>query len=99
MARSVYPAPGTPRPVQRGSFNLPSGSNLSVDVTVNPIDPLKAKLSVNGWYANGVQMFTATGDTVLVWEIINSTTIRFSRFTAGGGSTNLQGKWELESWY
>lgn len=96
MARSIFPAPGSPKPVQRGSFSIGSGANIQVDVTVAAIDIAKARLSVNGYsvYSAGAVI----GDSDVQWEIINSTTIRFSRIAASGSSPSIGGKWELESW-
>lgn len=96
MARSLNPAPGSPRPMQRGTAAIAAGPNTSVDVTVAAIDPLKAALFMNGSYLSGAG--SVTNDTVLQWEVINGTTIRFSRPAAGGGSPSITFKWELHSW-
>lgn len=96
MARSLNPSPGSPRPVQRGSAQIPAGAVTSVDVTINAVDPAKAVLAMNGYWSNGAG--STPGDTSLLWEIVNATTIRFSRPSAGGGSPALNFKWELESW-
>lgn len=96
MARSLNPAPGSPRPMQRGTGGIPAGANTSVDITVASIDPLKAALFMNGYFASGAG--SVINDTALQWEIINATTIRFSRPAAGGGSPALNFKWELKSW-
>lgn len=98
MARNVNPSPGTQRPVQRGNFMLPAGATTQVDVAINPIDPAKAQLFVNGWYVQNGESLTANNDTALLWQIINSTTIRFSRPIAGSASPYIAGNWELKSW-
>ncbi|MDR7331772.1 hypothetical protein [Roseateles asaccharophilus] len=95
MGRSLNPAPGSPRPMQRGTGTL-AAATTSVDITVSAVDPLKAALFVNGYY--GVTASTTPNDLALQWEIINATTIRFSRPVAGGASPALNIKWELHSW-
>lgn len=97
MARTVNPQPGSPRPMQRGNFMVPTAS-AQVDVTISPVDPAKAQLVVNGWYVQNTASLGANNDTALLWEIINATTIRFSRPVTGGTSPTIAGKWELKSW-
>lgn len=89
MARSINPAPGTPKPVQRGKVSWPIGTQ---DVTVAPVDWSKATI-------DGAGVGTTNTGATPNWtaEPINATTIRFSHQV--GGSATVTVAYQVKEWH
>lgn len=89
MGRAISPAPGAPKPVQRGTVSLVYGSN---DVTISPVNIDKTRINIIG---PGI---SASGGTVNWYAaLINSTTLRFN--SAIGGGYNLAVSYEVLETY
>ena len=89
MARTITPAPGTRRSLQRGTTLL-SSPLTTMTVTVNAVNPAKAALRMLG-----CADASATKGSAYV-ELLNSTTIRVTR-ADGSGNTTIS--WELDESY
>ena len=89
MARSISPAPGTDKPVQRGTVSWPIGTQ---DVTVAPVDWSKATIE-------SVGVGIASTGSAPNWfaEPINATTVRFTHQV--GGSASMTVKYQIKEKY
>lgn len=84
MGRSVYPSPGSEKPVQRGIANI--GSNTAATATIAAVNPAKSKLRFLG--SNGVSTVNMT--------LTNATTITFNN---AGSPAGANVSWELSERY
>lgn len=83
MGRSIYPVPGTPKPVQRGGTSVGIGQT---DITIASVNMNKTRINILG-PGMGSSISQAPGFTV---ELINSTTMRITSNLGGGGSVTLR---------
>ena len=89
MGRSLNPAPGSPRPMQRGVTNWAYGNQ---DVTIAATDVLKSRVNLIG---AGIGS-TISGAPGVMGQLINSTTLRLTHVLGGGADVAVS--WEIESW-
>lgn len=92
MGRSISPAPGTFKGLQRGSISL--SSSTSATATITAVDTSKAKLKNLGWSID------STGDArdCARVTLTNSTTITANRGNAGVTAATVV-SWEVEEVY